>query len=201
MATKLLLSSRVCSGGKCPSPTCWRGAASPSRSPWSWRRTGRWSARPWISSSSSRPTWATGGADVSRWPWLWRWQWGAGAARACGMSSTSSCADRPPRTSATTVSREAGSSWPSVWPSSPRRLASTTTWRATSADTWTRSTTPRVCRNPDKQPMRFLLEQEFRKSCFRKPSSYTMMQDLLIFTQKLLVNFTKLTIRSILNSL
>lgn len=73
-----------------------------------------------------------------------RWWCAGGVIRVCVMSSTSSCVVRPQRTSAMTAWSEAGSWWPSVWPSSPPHLASTPTWRATSTDTWTLWMTPKV---------------------------------------------------------
>lgn len=63
---------RVCSEERCPLPTCWPGAVSPSRSPWLWPQTALWRGKQWTSLSSSRPTWETDAPRLTPSLWLWR---------------------------------------------------------------------------------------------------------------------------------
>lgn len=61
---------RVCSDGRCPLPTCWPGAVSPSRSPWLWPLTALWRRRQWKSLSSSRLIWETAAPRLTPPRWL-----------------------------------------------------------------------------------------------------------------------------------
>ncbi len=141
-----VLSSRVCSGGKYPSPTCWRGSSEPIKKPMimTTDRTVKREAvdlfkliQTYMGDRRGRGEPLVVALEVAVRGWSCQGLRDELYIQLCRQTTENFRYD----------SLQRGWELMAICLAFfPRRPASTTTWRATSTDTWTRSTTPRVRR-------------------------------------------------------